>query len=164
MWIAWDSFIQGEKTLPLSLSSMRTNVYSAWKSYFLKYISSTYKYLFIYTSKVCTALLSIVLPAAAASDKSALSVWFQIQEDDQQTGLNKHLRDAGMAFTKSVTISQAFHMPENLPIKVRQGFSGEELLPGDMATDFKLGFNVLKFRNRANLDLEAHAKNTSVFQ
>lgn len=61
----------------------------------------------IYTSEVCRALLSIVLPAAVASDKSALNVWFQIQEDEQQVGLNKHLRDSGMAFTKSAPQSQS---------------------------------------------------------
>lgn len=81
-----------------------------------------------------------MLPAAVASDNPALNVWFQIQEDEQQIGLNKHLRDAGMAFTKSAATSQTLQLPENFPIKVRQGFSGEELLPGDMATEFRLGF------------------------
>lgn len=60
-------------------------------------------------------------------------------KSEYQIDLNKHLRDAGMAFVKPAAISWALQMPahENLPIEVRQGLSGEELFPWDMAIDFK---------------------------
>lgn len=60
-------------------------------------------------------------------------------KSEYQTGLNKHLRDAGMVFAMPATISWALQMPvhENAPIEERRGLSGEELLTWDTAVDCK---------------------------
>lgn len=147
------------KNPSLSLSSVRTNVYLAWKSYFFKYISSTHKYLSIYTSTVCSPLLSIVLPAAVASAKSALNVWFQIQEDEQQIDLNKHLRDAGITSTKPAGPPDTWEPPHKSEAMF---FLGKSCFLGTWPPTSSWAFNLLKLRNRADLDLEAHAKSTSV--
>lgn len=60
-------------------------------------------------------------------------------KSEYKVGLNKHLGDAGMAFTKPGNISEFLQMPshENLPIEVRRYLSGKESIPWDTAIDFK---------------------------
>lgn len=127
-----------KEKIPSSTPVFRENkyVFSVKILPFQIYLINTQVSIYLYIQSVHSTSVNRA-PSAVASDRSALNVWFQIQEDEQQIGLNKHLRDAAMVFTKSaphLTVSQARQMPKNLPVKVRQGFSG------DMATDFKWGF------------------------